>query len=150
MSKTKKQEKSSDTPEQSTKSEESVSTTETASKSSGGDSVDLSEFNCPVCGAKAKSFKGDSREHAHCGMCGTNLQWARTSPKYKPMFEAWASARFDKNVNYHEDTPLCGAKSFTWSRNRVYKLGYMTARESYTVVSVEPTTVARHLTMFPR
>lgn len=106
-----KQEESVNTQEPSTPATATANTTETPSQSSGTTSVDLSEFKCPVCGAKHTQFRGEG-DGAYCGPCGTNLTWAKTSPKFAPMLKEWLS-KHTKSKMYHPSTPACKHKHIT-------------------------------------
>src|SRR5690606_28573834 len=48
-----------------------------------------------------------------CGQCGTNADWAKTRPKWKPVLAARLEVHGPKGLDMPEGTPLCGSKRYT-------------------------------------
>ena len=115
MSKT-KQDKSVDTPEQSTKSTATATTTKTPSASSGTTGVNMDDFTCPVCGAAHRIFKakvdGDDT-HVWCGNCGTNTsEWVR-GERREAQVKSIVESQLGPTSPIHPDTPTCDHPTFT-------------------------------------
>jgi len=134
MSKTKKEEKLQDKPEQSTPPEVTATITETTSSDSTTESIEAPDADvsadkktgtaavvaedlaCPICGSDHSAFQSD-QGHVYCGGCGTNATaWAVGNNQHKALL-AW-KAKYDKRgVEVPEGTPVCG--SISVSKNGV-------------------------------